>query len=82
MWPVVGKELSAWPFTCRDGEITVFCALDSGLLLVRKADSYTCLIELEANLLHDSFRCALDSGFLLIRKVFLYVFDRAGSQSP
>ena len=30
-----------------------FCALDSGLLLVRKADSYTCSMELEANLILD-----------------------------
>ena len=53
-----------------------FCALDSGLLLVRKADSYTCSIELKANLLHDN------SGFRLAagnKGRFLYVFDRAGS---
>ena len=53
-----------------------FCALGSGLLLIRKADSYTCSIELEANLLHDN------SGFRLAagnKDRFLYVFDIARS---
>ena len=46
------------------------------MLLVRKADSYSCSIELEANLLHDN------SGFRLAvgnKGRFLYVFDIAGS---
>ena len=46
-----------------------FCALDSGLLLVRKADSYTFSIELEANLLHVT---TLDSGLLLVTNADSY----------
>ena len=71
---------SYYLFTIAAAMVTLwlFCALDSGLLLIRKADSYTCSIELEANLLHDN------SGFRLAagnKGRFLYVFDIAGACS-
>ena len=58
-----------------DGDIMHFCTLDSGLLPVRKADFYTCSIELEANLLHMT--CP---GFRPAAGIKERQIPRAGSQ--